>query len=313
MDVETSNDQMSEGSSIKVWISAMRLRTLPLSVASILTGGFLALQHKMFDGWVLALAILTTVLLQINSNFANDFGDYSHGTDNDERIGPARTLQAGLITPKQMRMAIIVCSLLSLLSGMVLLYVSSIGLWLKLILFALGILAIYASITYTAGPRPYGYRGLGDASVILFFGFLGVIGSYALHTGTVDAWILLPAITIGAFSAGVLNVNNTRDIDSDRNSGKMTLAAKLGPQRARAYQVILLLLGWSCMVIYAFQFFAWGWSWLFAITLPLFILNGFKVAMIKEARKLDPFLKQLALSTFLFSLLLGLGVFLSAN
>ncbi len=312
MDVETSNKELPASSpGFKVWLDAMRLRTLPLSFASILTGSFIALHQGIFDGWVLALAMLTTMFLQINSNLANDYGDFSSGADNDNRIGPQRTMQAGLITPAQMKKAITICSVLSVLSGIALLGVADISLWLKGVLFVLGLAAVYASITYTAGPKPYGYRGLGDISVILFFGFLGVVGSYVLQTGTFDAWTLLPAVTIGAFSAGVLNVNNTRDIHSDEASGKITLAVRLGPSKARAYQVLLLSLGLFGIVLYAWRFFDWGWSWLFLLTAPLFVMNAVRVVTIREAQKLDPLLKQLALSTFLFSVLLGVGIALS--
>lgn len=290
------------------WINAMRLRTLPLSLASVLTGSFLALQQGSFELMVFVFGILTTVFLQINSNLANDYGDFSHGTDNENRIGPERTMQAGKILPSQMKRAIWIFSGLSLLAGISLLYFAQINFQLKLIFLAMGLLAIYASITYTAGEKPYGYRGLGDLSVILFFGFLSVAGTYLLHGPTFTWHILLPAFTIGCFSAGVLNLNNTRDMVSDRESGKITVAVRLGPKLARVYQLVLILAGWLSMIAYAGLRFELGWSWTYLASMPLFLLIAIKTLLNKNAAELDPMLKQLAISTFLFSLLLGLGI-----
>lgn len=292
----------------KAWIKAMRLRTLPLALASTFTGSFLALEKGFFDGWVLLMTALTTIFLQVNSNLANDYGDFEHGTDNDERIGPERALQSGALKPQEMRKAIYLFSALSLLSGIGLLAIAPLNLIVKGILLLLGIAAIYASIKYTAGKNPYGYRGLGDISVMAFFGILGVIGAYVCQTGTFHPMIILPALAIGAFSTGVLNVNNTRDIESDQKSGKITLAVKLGPERARNYHVVLIMNGLSLMMIYAGLNFDWGWKWLFLLAFPLLIMNAIKVKSTKEAKKLDPFLKQLALSTFLLSLLIALGM-----
>lgn len=261
---------------------------------------------------VLGLALLTTILLQINSNLANDYGDFTHGTDNDSRIGPMRALQSGSIAASEMRTAIFVTSFLSLLSGVTLLYLAPLTLPLKVTFLVLGLLAIYASIKYTAGSNPYGYRGLGDVSVMAFFGFLGVVGSYVCQTGAMELDVLLPALALGAFSTGVLNINNTRDIDTDKLTGKITLAVKIGAEKARLYQVFLLVLGMMSMLLYALMHFEFGFAYLFLLSYPLLVLNALKVWKTKEARRLDPMLKQLALTTFLLSLLLGIGLFLQA-
>ncbi|MEX2597992.1 MAG: 1,4-dihydroxy-2-naphthoate octaprenyltransferase [Salibacteraceae bacterium] len=286
----------------------MRLRTLPLALASTLTGAFLVLLEQPLNALVLALTISTTVLLQINSNLANDYGDFSHGTDNDERVGPQRALQSGVINAVEMRNAVRVVSLLSFLSGLALLYFAPLDIRFKAVLMIFGLAAIYASVRYTAGSNPYGYRGLGDLSVMLFFGVLGVVGSYVCQSGSFSWEVLLPALAIGAFSTGVLNVNNTRDLENDLKTGKITLAVKMGAQNARIYHFLLLFSGMLFFVLYAWIRIPWGLGWLFLFSYPLFLFNALMVFKTTDAAKLDPYLKQLALTTFLFSLLLGIGM-----
>ncbi len=308
MDVETP---IIKKNKTTAWFSAMRLRTLPLALASTLTGAFLAMDHYALNGWVLLFTALTTVFLQVNSNLANDYGDFSHGTDNEKRVGPQRAMQSGAINEPEMRKAIMLASSLSLISGIVLLLLSPLDWVTRAVLFLFGVAAIYVSIKYTAGKNPYGYRGLGDVSVMAFFGILGVLGSYLCQTGTFDYDVILAAISIGAFSTGVLNINNTRDAVNDQQSGKITLAVKLGPRKARIYHAVLITIGCLSFLLYASVHFAWGWQWLFLFSFPLFVLNAFKVCSIENAADLDPYLKQLALSTFLFSLLLGIGLWLA--
>lgn len=307
MDVATQNEGMSKR---KAWFSAMRLRTLPLALSSTITGGFLAVEYTELNVVVLIMTMLTTILLQINSNLANDYGDFTHGTDNEERIGPERTLQSGALTEKEMRKGIWISSLLAFVSGVVLLWLAPLVLITSIVLLLLGVAAIYASIKYTAGSNPYGYRGLGDVSVMAFFGILGVLGAFLCQVGSIEWDIMLPSLAIGAFSTGVLNINNTRDIESDQNAGKITLAVRMGPARARVYHLALLIIGCTAISIYALIHFELGWSWLFLLAFPLFLLNGMKVWVTRYASGLDPFLKQLALSTFLFSVLLAIGVML---
>lgn len=304
MDVDT---YIMERNKPKAWIKAMRLRTLPLALASTFTGSFLALEKGTFDVWVFIMTALTTIFLQINSNLANDYGDFEHGTDNHLRIGPERALQSGVLKSAEMRTAIYLFSALSFLSGFLLLAITTLPLALRALFLASGIAAIYASIKYTAGKNPYGYRGLGDVSVMLFFGILGVVGAYVCQTNVFDPLIILPALAIGMFSAGVLNINNTRDIESDTQAGKYTLAVKLGPKKARNYHVILIASGLITMIIYAGLNFSWGLKWLFLAAYPFLIFNAIKVKSTKAAEQLDPYLKQLALSTFLLSLLIAFG------
>lgn len=308
MDVDT---HISRKQKLNAWIGAMRLRTLPLAMASTLTGAFLATINTNLDAGVLVFTLITTILLQINSNLANDYGDFSHGTDNDSRIGPQRAMQGGSISAKEMRMAIAICSILAFFSGMTLIYLAQMGLWAKGFLFVFGVAAIYASIKYTAGANPYGYRGLGDVSVMAFFGVLGVIGAYVCQTGTIGAALFLPALAIGAFSTAVLNINNTRDIASDTAAQKITIAVRLGPERARIYHVLLIASGCVLFLLFAIWQIPFGTGWLFLLSYPLFILNAWRVYSTRNAAGLDPYLKQLALSTFLLALLLGLGLWLA--
>ena len=248
MNVETHKLNQSKTSA---WLKAMRLRTLPLALASTITGVSLAAYFGAENWLVAMLTGLTTVLLQVNSNLANDYGDFLRGTDSDDRLGPVRALQSGVLNSAEMKRAIVLFSILSFLSGCFLLYLAPVGIMAKGVLLFAGVMAIYASIKYTAGSNPYGYRGLGDISVMVFFGILGVLGAFYIQTNTMPWSMILPAIGLGAFSAGVLNINNTRDRVSDIKAGKITLAVKLGAENARRYQVLLMAVGdfmfcWIC-------------------------------------------------------------------
>ena len=291
------------------WISAFRPRTLPLALASILTGGFLAKSAGQFNGPVVALAALTTVLLQILSNLANDYGDSQNGADSIHRQGPLRAVQSGAITPAEMKRAMWGFGLAALASGVALLLVALgfAAVWVLLTFFVLGLSAIWAAVNYTAGARPYGYAGLGDVSVFLFFGIVGVCGTYFLQTRALPPTVLLPAAALGCFATAVLNVNNIRDIVSDKLAGKITVPVRLGPQHARRYHWLLLLLGVGAATVYVALNYHSPWQWLFIVSLPLFLFNGRQVWARQESMHIDPLLKQMALSTLVFTLLFGLG------
>lgn len=295
---------------VKHWLEAMRLRTLPLALSTILTGSALADREQTGFIGILLLATCTTILLQVLSNLANDYGDYQNGADNEGRIGPRRTVEAGLISAASMRKAIIVCAVLSFLSGLGLLWVSF-GLrerWTELFVFlGFGILAIAAALTYTAGKNPYGYRGLGDLSVLLFFGLLGVGGTYYLHTGSMSIPAFLPALSIGLFSTAVLNLNNLRDHENDARSGKRTLVVMLGFSGGKLYHSILLATAWVMLLLYLSIYAAHPWMWLATLALPIQIVHLVRVWRTEEAADLDPELKKVALSTFLIGLLLFIG------
>ncbi|AHJ98596.1 1,4-dihydroxy-2-naphthoate polyprenyltransferase [Hymenobacter swuensis] len=293
----------------KAWISAFRPRTLPLALASIMAGGFLAASNGYFRGSVVGLAALTTILLQILSNLANDYGDSQNGADSVHREGPQRAVQSGAITPAQMKKGMGLFGALSLLSGLLLLWVAlgTAGAWIFLAFFVLGLSAIWAAVNYTAGSKPYGYAGLGDVSVFVFFGLVGVCGTYFLQAGTLPLSVLLPAAALGCFATAVLNVNNIRDIRSDALAGKITIPVRLGPQRARVYHVVLLTAGLVCAVLYVLLTYRSPWQWLFLQSAPLLVRNAAAVWQRQDSMQLDPLLKQMALTTLVFTLLFGLG------
>lgn len=293
---------------MKNWLAAFRLRTLPLALASIGMGAFLAAGSGAFNLVVFGLCALTTILLQVLSNLANDYGDSIHGADNVERQGPSRAVQSGAISKEAMKRAIIIFVLLSLISGVGLIYVAFGWLTFNFLLFlGIGALAIVAAITYTAGYRPYGYAGLGDISVLIFFGFVAVMGSAYLYEGVLNWDYLLPAISIGLFSVAVLNVNNIRDIESDVKAGKKSIPVRIGRAAAVRYHWFLLFVGTSASVFYVLLNFDVYTEFLFVLTIPLLLVNAFAVKNKTTAAQLDPFLKQMALSTLAFVILFGLG------
>lgn len=299
-------------SKIKAWLYAFRLRTLPLAFSSIITGSAIAFIHSQNAfGWkVLLLCLLTTLLLQILSNLANDYGDSEKGTDNDERIGPVRAVQAGMLSFSEIKTGIIVAVVLCLVFGSMLVKEATRGLDVRygLFFFALGLAAITAAIKYTVGKNAYGYLGLGDVFVFLFFGIVGVCGSYYLLAHRFHYSVLLPGFTIGAFASGVLNLNNMRDRDSDAKAGKNSLVVKIGIVAAKKYHKALIVLGFVASIVFVFLNFTSTMQFLFIITVPLFRKHMALVSKIEDAREFDPLLKQLAIGTFIFSMLFALGM-----
>ena len=269
----------------------------------------MAAANGVFDDTIVALCVLTTLFLQILSNLANDYGDSKHGADSVHREGPKRAVQAGHIKAEHMKKGMLVFSLLSLVSGLLLLWVAfgSDGLLLFLVFLVLGLAAIWAAINYTAGDKPYGYAGLGDISVFIFFGLVGVLGTYFLQAKTLSAVVILPALVCGFFATAVLNVNNIRDINSDTLAGKNSIPVRIGPKRARIYHVFLLTGGMLSAVFYVALNFYSVWQLLFVLALPLVLVNGINVWRKQTSQQLDPYLKQMALTTLLFVLLFGIG------
>lgn len=274
-------------------------------------GAFLAYRAQSFNWIIFLLCVVTTILLQILSNLANDYGDSIHGADSVSRKGPSRAVQSGAISAEQMRRAIFLLAGLSLLSGLVLLFLSFSADWLAIIFFlVLGLLCIVAAVTYTIGRKPYGYLGLGDLSVLIFFGFIGVMGSYFLYTKNLSWLEALPATSIGLLSVAVLNVNNIRDIDSDRMAGKLSLPVRLGRSNAIVYHWIILFLAVVSLIGYSLFSYSSPWQFLFLLATPLLVVNGLAVAT-KPTEDLDPYLKQMAVSVLLFVLLFGAGLLLA--
>ncbi|MBK9077247.1 MAG: 1,4-dihydroxy-2-naphthoate polyprenyltransferase [Flavobacteriales bacterium] len=303
---------------MKHWLQAFRLRTLPLAVSSILVGSALATNWgwvscfvDLFRPVILVLALLTAILLQILSNLANDLGDHQHGTDNADRVGPQRAVQSGAISSAVMWRAMAICGSLAFVSGCALITVA-LGLSLTTLAFLfLGLAAIGAAVKYTFGSNPYGYAGFGDVSVFLFFGIVGVCGTFYLHTSHFEPMVLLPAVGFGLLSAGVLNVNNMRDIINDEASGKRTLVVRMGGMRAKRYHAALVLGGLASLVIFSSSY-GHGWTfWLFLVALPGFGIHLKRVFSTTEPRMLDPQLKVLAMGTFFTAILFSLGLILA--
>jgi 1,4-dihydroxy-2-naphthoate octaprenyltransferase len=275
-------------------------------------GGFLAASQQAFQWDIFLLCAFTTVLLQVLSNLANDYGDSVNGADHSERKGPSRAVQSGVISLSQMRNALIVFVILCLASGLSLLWLAFGVNWNAFIFFfGLGLLSILAAIAYTVGKKPYGYSGLGDVSVLIFFGFVGVMGSAYLFTQRFEVLQVLPAMSCGFFSIGVLNINNIRDIESDKKAGKFSIPVRIGRSKAITYHWILIISGLVSAIVYSMLVYTSPFQFLFLLSMPLIIKNGFAVQQ-KAEHELDPYLKQMALSTLLFVLLFGLGQLLAA-
>jgi 1,4-dihydroxy-2-naphthoate octaprenyltransferase len=297
----------------KSWIKAARPRTLPLALSGIMLGCGLAWFYGTIQVLVSVLAIVTATCIQIFSNFANDYGDSRKGTDNAFRIGPARTVQAGEISVKEMEKGMVILGALSLLFGAWLVYEAT---W-KIShaaffgFIGLGILSLLAAYFYTSGKHSYGYIGLGDLAVFIFFGLLPVAGAFYLNSGYLETAVLFPAVSIGLFSTGVLNLNNMRDIENDQRSGKMTLAVRMGTLNSRIYHSAIIIWGWITAVIYTWYEYESCRQWLFLLVLPVFVADLIKIFRTREAALLDPFLKRLALSTLAFTILFCAGLILT--
>jgi len=298
---------------VKVWISAMRLRTLPLAFSCVFTGSAINWQYNAHSWIIFTLSLLTTLFLQILSNLANDYGDHIKGTDNKERVGPTRAMQTGVLSAFSMQKALIVFSALALISGLSLLYVAfqdSNQMSFALLFLLVGLSAIAAAIKYTIGKNPYGYRGLGDLFVFLFFGLVGVCGTAYLHSTTFDLMWLLPAATIGLLSSAVLNLNNLRDHINDAASSKITVVVKIGFDKGKSYQYLLMFFAFVTLLISLTLTTSEYLEYL--ALLPFILLLGVANTVRKnnEPAKLDPLLKKVALSTFLISCILFITTFI---
>ncbi len=294
------------------WIKAFRLRTLALSFSVILMGSAVAYQQGVFRLSVMLLALLTTLFLQILSNLSNDYGDAMSGADDEGRVGPSRMVQSGRISAADMKRMMIIFSTLSFISGIGLLFVALKTLlsFQFLLFLILGVASIAAAIKYTVGKTPYGYKGLGDFFVFIFFGLVGVIGTYFLHSAKFDVLVVLPAIAVGALSAGVLNVNNMRDEETDKRTGKITRVVRYGRHWARGYHLRLIAGAILAMAIFT-AITAQKWShWLFLLSVPLLINHLIIVFRTENRRMLDPQLKALSLTTMFMVILYFAGVLL---
>jgi len=302
------------------WIKAARLRTLPLSLSGIIMGSFIAKWRLWGEGgtwdWkIFALALLVTLLYQILSNYANDYGDGIKGTDAKRASeAEARAVASGKITAKQMRTAVILFSVLSFIATVALLYIAFIPKYMNefYIFIGLGVASILAAIGYTIGKKPYGYMGLGDLFVFVFFGLVSVCGSYFLFTKTFSWDMLLPGTAVGMMSMAVLNLNNMRDIESDKLSGKHSFALRIGFKNAMIYEMILLQFPLILILIFlAVNGFLQSQNYYVFIVMILIIPFAKlrrKIMEVKEPRQLDPFLKQVGILTFMMAVMTAFGL-----
>ncbi|WON76852.1 1,4-dihydroxy-2-naphthoate polyprenyltransferase [Serratia sp. UGAL515B_01] len=295
----------------RAWLESLRPRTLPLAFASIFVGSAIAAWQGSLKPSVAALALITAGLLQILSNLANDYGDAVKGSDKEDRIGPLRGMQKGMITQSQMKRAMMLMVLLITISGCWLIAVACEKPSDVVGFLVLGGLAIIAAITYTVGAKPYGYMGLGDMSVLVFFGWLSVAGSYYLQTHTFDTIIMLPATACGLLATAVLNINNLRDIESDRDNGKHTLVVRLGPKNGRYYHAFLLSAAVVCFALFTLLNLHSLWGWLFLLATPLLFRHALRVLRDQTAIGMRPMLEHMVKAALLANVLFAIGVVLS--
>ena len=295
---------------IKNWILASRLRTLPLALSCIIMGSACAYLLGGFKSNIFIAAIITTILLQILSNLANDYGDGMKGSDAN-RIGPERMLQSGKISPAAMKTAIIICAIASLLMGIYLIYLSDLSVSKSFGFLLIGIGALLAAVYYTIGKISYGYKKLGDFVVLVFFGLVGVVGVFYLYIHDFNISVLLPALCIGLCSVAVLHLNNMRDATNDLKAGKYTIANSLGMEKSKLYFHLLIFTALSSLFVFTYLRNHYFWNdYLYMIIYPVFINVMWKVQKSEAEILFDQFLKPIAISTFLLSCLFALSIYL---
>jgi 1,4-dihydroxy-2-naphthoate octaprenyltransferase len=302
--------------SVRTWLEAARLRTLPLALACIALGSLLAADAGYFNPLILALAMLTTLLYQVLSNYANDYYDWKSGADacrTTHQNGEARSVASGKIAPETMWSAVKAVGLLAALAGGSLVFLAFTG-TLRWVFLGLHGLALWSAVNYVGGQATYGYRGWGDFFVVFFFGLVGVEGSFMVQTGQFSPWILLPGLSIGLLATGVLNLNNLRDIETDRAAGKITVAARLGTRGARWYQTVLVVGGVAAAVFFVVRGLpTCSRSYLFLAVTPLFFESVVQTWKAQSRAEWDRLLKPLALATFFFALALGVGLLIDSD
>lgn len=294
---------------LKSWIVSFRLRTLPLSLSSVILGSFLSLSYGIFSHLIFWLCVITTLSLQILSNLANDYGDMITGADNAERIGPARALQKGDITMVQMKVMIIIFVIISSVSGLFLVYYGTrfMSFNYTLILLAIGLAAIAAAIKYTVGKKPYGYRAMGDLFVLIFFGPVGTMGAFFLHSGFVRFDLIFPSMAIGLMSVAVLNLNNMRDIENDSRSGKLTLAGILGREKSKIYHGFIILAAITSSLIYTYINYSAIHQLVYTVVFIPLIYNLAAVITNIDLADLDNELRKVAIAALAYSVIFSLA------
>ena len=281
-----------------------------LSLSSVLMGGFLAVANGFFYPLTVVFCALTAVLLQILSNLANDYGDFKKGVDNAHRTGPERALQSGALTEQQLLLGIVVVGFITLLSGGVLLLLAwRYIIWRELAVFAaLGLAAIAAALFYTLGKHPYGYRGLGDLFCFIFFGWVAVAGTFYLATNRFDPMVMLPATAMGFLSVAVLNINNMRDYENDKASGKNSLVVKMGLNKAFVYHVFLIVGAFGCLTVFLWHKRAPWYAYAFWLLFPLFLKDLLTIKNTLKTGVPDHLLPKQVLQTFLLTVVFGIAL-----
>ncbi len=291
---------------LKYYIKSFRLRTLPLSISGIIMGSFIAIAENYFNLKVFILAIATTLSLQILANLSNELGDLKKGTDNEKRLGPIYSTQSGKISYKDINRMIIIFIFISMFIGSLLIYsVWNIFSFNFIIFCILGVLSIIAALTYTLGKNAYGYKGLGDIFVFVFFGLVSTCGSYFLMTNNINFLVFLPASSIGLLSVAVLNVNNMRDIENDKICNKKTIPVKIGLKKSKIYHTILILMSFMLFTIYII---IEDKNYFYVLIIPLFVIH-LKNIIISKGRNLDKQMSILSLSILVFTLLAGISIY----
>ncbi|MHB9055138.1 MAG: 1,4-dihydroxy-2-naphthoate octaprenyltransferase [Paludibacteraceae bacterium] len=295
----------------RYYIESMRLRTLPLSVAGIIMGGMVAASEGFWNTGIFIWALLTALSLQILSNIANELGDLQKGTDNENRLGPIRSVQSGKLTPANLKGMLVAFICLSVFFGLFLIGTSfgSLSSSSSLIMIVLGGLAIVAAIKYTFGGKAYGYIGLGDLFVFLFFGLVSVLGIYFLMSKYLPRAVILPGSAIGFLSTAMLNQNNMRDIDNDTNFEKKTLAVRMGLNFSKRYHFILIMSAFILMILYSVIKNMTVFGYLYLLSLPVFVWH-LNYVMKNDGKSLDRHMKVISIGTMLFSILGGMGLIL---
>ena len=296
---------------IQAWIAAFRPRTLFLAAAGVILGSGLALHVGRFDLTSALLTLSTALLLQLLSNLANDLGDFVKGTDRTGgRVGPVRSVQSGKITPHQMKAGIGITTLITMVSGLILLLrlFHTIGLIVVVVFIIVGFFSLLSALFYTLGQRPYGYKGWGDFFAFLFFGPIAVVGTYYLQAQSIDFRSILPSIGMGLLSAMILNVNNMRDIVNDAQSGKRTIAVRLGLNQAKMYHAMMTMGVYVCFLIYSFIYAYTPWYRFTYVIVFVFQFILLTQIFKKEGRELDPYLRKTALSAFLLGVVFSVCI-----
>jgi 1,4-dihydroxy-2-naphthoate polyprenyltransferase len=292
-------------SPFRLWLLAARPRTLPAAVAPVLVGTALAVTDDVFRPVAFVAALVGSVFIQIGTNLSNDYSDARRGADTEDRLGPVRVTAGGLLPPRRVLVGTYLAFGIAVAAGA---YLAAVAGWELLVV---GVLSILAGVLYTGGPRPYGYEGLGEAFVFLFFGLVAVAGSYYVQTEELTWEAFALAVPVGLLASAILVVNNVRDVDTDRRAGKRTLAVKLGRERARALFVAMLVLAFAAPLVVAA---AGGLSWWLALTALAWPLAPPLIRTVRtrtDGPALNGALAATGRLLAVFSLLLAAGILIS--